>query len=418
MKKLVCVLLALLCAAMLSCAAAEDGCWLLASQTEEGEIRLISAFAVGPHTLLTAPLPEGDTLLGRWLGSDAGLKPAVSTREKGGLLLVEVEEELPFVFTVAPLEEENVAVVSMETDARASFASGYIDRKLPYGDQTAYGLVCEEQPGHGAGVFNGNAELVGIAVSSWLEGDTVAAILPANAALDNAAAWLTAFTATAEGSVIRITVDEPEPAEGMTYALTVADQANTYSTTYTIQNIGEPISLVAVPGHTYQIGVQRYAGQSLHYSTGDSFQTVTLPLGEPYADHSYRETQCYLGTVAQKDLTNTEVLAEPVASVTADMLTDSERCPVVQVVSTYEVTEQVTMSMTTALTAPDGNTHWLPGAFYLLPDIMTGDQWSMELGGLLGDVAELNGGLPAGAYTLSWYFDDRPAGSLAFEVTE
>ena len=418
MKKLVCVLLALLCAAMLSFAAAEEGCWVLASRSESGEIRLFSGFAVGPRTLLTAPVPEGETLLGCWFGGETGMKPPVSVQEKGGLTLVEMEDELPFVFAVGTLEEENVAIATVENETKVSWSAGYIDGKLPFGGLEAYGLVCDSRPGHGAGVFNADAELVGIAVSSWLEGDAAAVILPAAGALDNRSGWLKNVTVTVEGSLILIKADPPSTTEAMNYALTVADQANTYSTTYPIWNIGEAFRLIAVPGHTYQIGVQRYADQSLHYSTGDSFRTVTLPVGEPYTDYSYQETKCYLGTVAEKDLNNANVMAKPVDAVTADMLGDAERCPVVQVVSTYKVTSQVTMNMTTVLTAPDGNTYWYPGSFFLMRSIMSRDPWSMEIGGLLQDAADLNGSLPLGTYTLSWYFDDRPAGSLAFEVTE
>ena len=103
----------------------------------------------------------------------------------------------------------------------------------------------------------------------------------------------------------------------------------------------------------------------------------------PFADYNYLDRELYLGTVPAGGTENS-VKADALEKITVDAIKDDATDFVLQAVSQYEVTEEVTMTMQTIVITPENYAFILDSAYIFMPEIQQEDVWNASLEDLFG----------------------------------
>ena len=144
-------------------------------------------------------------------------------------------------------------------------------------------------------------------------------------------------------------------------------------------------------------------------------QWITTSAAVSFADYEYRDLELYLGVVPVGSEENA-VKAEKLERITVADILDTETDFCLQAVSQYAVTEEISVTMQTVLTTPEGYAFMMDSSFYFLPEIQDNDVWNATLEYIFDNYQQFSGFISAGEYSVAYYFDGQQAGSLTFTI--
>lgn len=287
-----------------------------------------------------------------------------------------------------------------------------------YRGQNALTLSGEEGLLPGGLMADAKGNIVGLIVAQQMEGyGMYTALEPDSLYLaltgDQAASVYLPMEPTWEGGLLTLTWTDDVQREGGFYNLTISAGENMYYTTYEVQADQRSLQLAVPPGNTYYTQVQWVDDgaqpQELFWAV---MTTYTLP-GLPFQQYGFQQ-KCYLA-FAPGGQVPTDVLPEP-SVVTAALLADETQLPYLQVLNTYDVSEEITLPMTVSLTAPDGQIYFEEMSYIFSPEYELDDHFAVSVDALFTTCREfsLGGTLSAGEYTLRYSIGDRVAGEYTF----
>gem|GEM_PF-3159183 len=199
------------------------------------------------------------------------------------------------------------------------------------------------------------------------------------------------------------------------YCVYFQDILNPYFS-YTV--VSEPSEILAcVPGRTYTVHVLAIDSEDdiPPMPVDEDPVTFTVPMQETFEDYGFRNTAVHLSDVQPDHPDDMTVIFPPMED-TSDIFS-SETPVYLQVVSTYEVTEEIQKDLTVALYAPDGACYSTVSGYLFAPEYMQEDAWHMDISELFASCRKFGSDI-SGTYTLSWFLDDALSSSFTFSVGE
>lgn len=405
-----------------------------------------------PYTLLKDALyrivlrtEEGDTTLGSGVVfmQDNILLTAAGCCREGDLFAIGEDGEHRVVLC-APAGETGAALVELATSSAATplALANYDKKSLPYifgcdakgnmGAAPLYQVLFAMYRGQNAltlsgeeGVLPGGimadeqGNIIGLVVSQQMEGlGMYTALEPDSLYLalsggGDASAFLPLEVTWDEGLLTLTWTDETRT-DGA-YLLTLTTEENRYYTSYELLP-GEREALLAVsPGHTYYMQLQWVdVGSEAQDMLWSAMTAYTVP-ETAFTQYGFQQS-CYLAS-APAGQEVTEALAE-LSPVTTTALTDEGSDLYLQVFNTYDVDGEITLPMTVALTAPDGQLYFEEMSYIFSPEYETDDVFAVPVDDLFAACRSFSGygTMPEGEYTLCYTIGGWVAGEYTFTV--
>jgi len=311
-------------------------------------------------------------------------------------------------------------------------------------------LTCTASLTIGAPVNDADGLLVGLVSAVWGEGENRYVVLPIAAMADAPALaasgsygdsaviydnapdtmqkpiapaesserWVSGFTAHADGT--QITVDWSAaghvPGEGESYYVLFMDAANPYFSYLEVQEGVTDVSFYAPPERTYAIWVQCCTEEAFSSDMSMSaFEVVDTGEASAFTGYEYTDRELYVGEIPADSEPNA-VKAEPLDRITVKDIINPDTLIVLQAVTSYEIAEEMTVSMQTVLTTPDGYALMQDSSFIFIPDIAHEDVWNVELDSLFGLCEQFAGFISTGEYEVAYYFEGQLVNKLTFTV--
>ena len=448
MKRLFALLLALCC--LCTAALAEGDVWALYAQATDGSDYLLgTAIPCGEGMLLSVDgiVLDGMALHAENRGTTARITHAAGL-DSGALILY--ADGVTGALPAASAETGDTVYVTAAREDGVVSAEGKITAAVTWRGQTCPLLHCAAELTFGAPVTDAQGGLIGLVGAVWGEGRSNYVVLPAQQMLtqlqdgfDEGSAviydgvndafggvtpqeatgdstrWVGDFTASAEGS--RITVDWSETThtapEGTQYYVLFMDMMNPFYSYMAPENSDDTsLSFYAAPERTYAVWLQCCAEGDVSSDVDvKTMKVVNTAAAVPFADYNYLDRELYLGTVPAGSTENS-VKADALEKITVDAIKDDATDFVLQAVSQYEVTEEITMTMQTIVITPENYAFILDSAYIFMPEIQQEDVWNASLEDLFGAYERFAGFITKGDYTITYYFDGQLVGSLTFTI--
>ena len=403
LKKMLPVLFALLLFAC-SAALAESPFYTVTELQGDAVTGETTAVVTDPHTLLCAellPHADGST----YIITDAAGQTAEAflSGNRNGLMVFTTEAEVGDGYRVVAMDTGSVYVFHGDT-----FSDGVITCAVTWRGNDC-GLMTAPGASRGDVVADASGYIMGFVAAVWTEGVDQYVVIPAQLPAEPTVTDLSLQT---ENGVLRISWHNAE--EGAQPVVTVADLGNNYYLHWQPAAGSETGSLIYVPGRIYTVCVSTNTDDP----TGEdaAYATLVTDAAEPVTDHSFTSRQ-YVGFMpAGTDQYDTTQRVPEGQAVTAEALTGTDPL-FLQVINTYDVTEQIDLAMAIVLTAPDGCVFWQEATFSYMPNLTEEDAWMADLSGQVSDLMKYHDDtLPAGEYTVSYYIGGQLGGSVTFTL--
>lgn len=359
---------------------------------------LVAIGADGEHAvLLCAPAGESGAALVELASSSAGTPLMLANYDK---------ESLPYIFGC---------------DAKGTLGAVPLYQVLfaMYRGQNALTLSGEEGVLPGGIMADAQGNIVGLVVSQQMEGlGMYTALEPdslymALSGSGDTSAFLPLEVRWDEGALTLSWTDE-ERTDGV-YHLTLTAEENRYYTSYEMQPDDREALLAVPPGHTYYMQLQWVdAGSEGQDMLWSAMTAYTVP-DAAFTQYGFQQ-RCYLACApAGQEVTG--ALAE-LSPVTAAALTDEGSALYLQVFNTYDVDGEITLPMTVALTAPDGQLYFEEMSYIFSPDYEAEDTFAVPVDGLFDACRSFSGygTMPEGEYTLCYTIGGKTAGEYTFTM--
>ena len=327
------------------------------------------------------------------------------------------------------------AVMMTVTSAGAAAISATVSGPVTWHGMDCLLAECDQPATLGSGLLDPEGNLIGIAVSEWLEAPDTYVILNAEGL---SSSLLQSISDTGvpsfEGSVIApeeydvtakgvwITVDlsdylSQHPLEGGICYIGCGDTANPYFSYAEVREADDrTVHFSAVPGHTYQVKAMIFGTEdSVHFTLEDA-QQVSMLEEPPYRAYSYEDRELWLGTLPTGTPAEDLTLAEKLDTIDLSVLQDEARELYLQARTVYSVAEQVEYDLLTVLTTPEGWTFCQPGGFWLMPELQQEDDWHCNLSPLFRSYLQYAEKYAEGEYRVTYYFDGMPVNQISFEL--
>ena len=448
MKRLFALLLALCC--LCTAALAEGNVWALYAQATDGSDYLLgTAIPCGEGMLLSVDgiVLDGMALHAENRGTTARITHAAGL-DSGALILY--ADGVTGALPAASAETGDTVYVTAAREDGVVSAKGEIAATVTWRGQTCPLLHCTAELSFGAPVTDAQGGLIGLVGAVWGEGRNNYVLLPAQQVIaqlqdgfdegsaviydgvndafggitsqeetGDPARWVGNFTVTAEGS--HITVDWSGTThiapEGTQYYVLFMDMMNPFYSYMTPENGSDTsLSFYAAPERTYAVWLQCCAEGDVSSDVDvKTMKVVNTDPAVPFADYNYLDRELYLGTVPAGSPENS-VKADRLETISVDAIMDDATDFVLQAVSTYEVTEEITMTMQTVVTTPEDYAFILDSAYIFMPEIQQEDVWNASLEDLFASYERFAGFITKGDYSIAYYFDGQLVGSLTFTI--
>ena len=311
---------------------------------------------------------------------------------------------------------------------------------LPDGSEglTCDGVMTDVLPG--AGIYDDDGALSGILLSAFgegkgrylgitaegiraaLSGGASPAATPAPGANPDPDVTGRGISVTVNGGYLIIKPDSSVIAAGTPIAVYLAYEGNAYFSWFEgVMTSNTSFVSAAIPGRGVSIWVG--TGSSVHGEAEFatlilSQEPITLSVPEATAMERYGyQQECYLAALpAGQSASDTERL-EPAGNITGELLTDGSHDLYLQVNCSYTVEEDLEESLLICLFTPDGSVMFDVEGFLYGVDFMSQDDWHVDVTELFSDYATyMDGQLPGGEYTLSYYIGNSLSGSFTFAI--
>ncbi|MBR6029958.1 MAG: hypothetical protein IKP40_12810 [Clostridia bacterium] len=449
MRRLMIVLLTLLCAAAFACASAEGGAGLLCADGAPLGTAVLLDVAGAKALLTAAPVADaagltvdgaavdaawrlGDTGLTLLMADGAALTPlplasagalpakAVGWRADGGLLNVPVSRVAMVDGLVVLTADEGLLPGAALLTAEGELC-GISQATLTEGTGR---YLCLSATGVAEALLNAPRTALNGAPAEPDPGKTPAEPEPVTepepAPRDDAKPGFSQRgSGFPEGCNVRyedgfLYVSWPASLDGCT--ILAGEENNQYVLVANYLHEEREAVFTAVPGRTYRVWVTTEVPDSFGFSLDDSC-VLYIPDAEPISRYSYRNEALYLSLVSSaqlRQLSDAE-LAPRTETITREEL--RSKTLLLQAVSVYEVTEEIRETLTAVLFAPDGSSYATAptSAFVYIPDIMGEDAWHMDLSDCVKTCDNWTS-LPSGTYTVVYYINGETAGEVQFEL--
>ena len=446
MKKLLGILFAVML--LTSAALAEGGVWSLYARTDAEPYLLGSAVPVSDGVLLSVDglVLDGMYVFASHMGQEVPVTHAVGLGD--GMIAVfadGVTGQLPEAADDIP----NTVYVTSASKGGTVQSSASVTTTVVWRGVHCPLIASDASLTPGALVTDGEGRLVGMIAAAWGEGRGRYVVLPAANVADGAKTaaagsfaedalfydsipdmpdmkpaaaedprWIANFTAEADGAALTVdwsaaglTLGEDE----MIYVLFM-DSEHAFFSYLPVEQGAESVTFYAAPERMYFVWVQRCAKDDFSSDVSiDAVKMVSTGSAPAFDDYAYRDDAFYVGFVPAGSEPNA-VKADMAGSVTVEMIHDPETEFVLQAVSAYEVTEEISCTMQVVLETPDNMALLLDSGYIFMPDIMHEDVWNCSLEALFGTYETFSGFILEGEYTLTYYFDGLKVNSLTFTV--
>lgn len=446
MKKLLGILFAVML--LTGAALAEGDVWALYAFTDNEPYLLGSAVATSDGVLLSADgvIMDGMYVYAARMGREVSVTHAIGL--ESGMLAVYADGVNGTLPEAAPAVPDTVYVHSAAKGGLLQTTAGVETTVLWHGVRCPL-IRSDASLLPGALVTDGDGLMVGMVTAAWGEGRGRYVVLPADHVAQGAQAaladgfpedaplydnspdfpdqqtaaeedprWIGSFTAEVENA--SVTIDWSEAGvtlgEGEVIHVLFMDTEHAFFSFLPVEAGEESMTFHLAPERTYIFWVQRCAVDDL--STDVSLElnqvvhTGTAPDFEGYA---YRDDEFYVGFVPAGSEPNA-VRAEAADRITVDMISDPDTDFVLQAVSAYEVTEEISCTMQVIVDTPDGMALVLQSGYIFMPEIAQEDVWNCSLEELFDTCRQFSGFIMEGEYTVTYYFDGQKVNSLTFTV--
>ena len=361
-----------------------------------------TAVATDPNTLLCASLlPHADGSTYTITDGSGQTADAFLSEDRAGLMVFTTEADVGSGYRVVSMELGSVYVFHEDT-----YFDGVITGAVTWRGNTC-GLMTAPGAVRGDVVADASGYIMGFVAAVWTEGVDQYVVIPAELPAEPTVTDLSLQT---ENGVLRISWRNAE--EGAQPVVTVADLGNNYYLHWMPAAGSETASLVYVPGRVYTVCVSTNTDDP----TGEdaAYTTLVTDAAAPVTEHSFTSRQ-YLGFMpAGTDQYDATQRVPEGQNVTADALTGTDPL-FLQVINTYDVTEQIDLAMAIALTAPDGCVFWQEATYSYLPNLTAEDAWMADLSQQMSDLIKYHDGtVPSGEYTVAYYIGGQLGGSVTF----
>lgn len=388
-------------------------------RTEEGDTTLGSGvLLMDPSVLLTA---ESCCREGQLYAIGYGGEYAVKGWDKAegsGVVLMELS---------GPTSAEPLALAGMDTQS-LPFVFGvnsegmvgsmplYRVRQTWHQGRDALLLTAEEGLLPGGFMTDAQGNLVGMVIAQQMEGVGSYVALDAN----ELASALVKENAPA-GSVLGCTLSwkdgiltvrwEDQGKDSTGYVITLCGENNLYYSSFDAEKNQRSFDLVLPPGHTYEVQVQKQTGDAKVSPVWDDMKRVTIP-AVPFSQYGYTQTSSLCSVPAGK---KAAADTAPMPLISVDTLTDQAADIYLQVQSSYDIADRMTLPMTLEIIAPDGQFFYEELRYTLTPDNMTQDSFVLQMDDLLSSCAEFSRGkLSQGDYVIRYSLNGKVAGEYPF----
>lgn len=408
---------------------------------------LLASFPALSETLPVFPLGLDGELIGTAVlfGSEYTLLTSIPVPSTEGLYLLSDGEKIPV--EIYADEDELLALVYSETalpgtpvelgqvSLQGLLASGFLpDGTLSESDclHVAYlsqpaGLTLSAGslllPG--AVLTNTDGELCGLVAASLGEGEgryfalssaEIYGRLMEEPAPSSADVTYIDYTASVEGCLVLLDwTAAPEAKENGFYGVYCSDLGNSYYTYHICDECTD--SFPCVPGRSYRFYVRELASEEDDpYIPGfpDDAEVITIPSGKTVSRYAFRDTDVFLASLGVNTTVPETSILYPFTDY-ANLFTHAGVNLYLQVISTYEVTEESYADLTCALIAPDGSCYSMYSGYVFAPEYMPEDAWHMDITELFDECFQSTGG-PSGTYRLQYFLDDELATEIQFDV--
>ena len=291
----------------------------------------------------------------------------------------------------------------------------------------------------GAAVYDKDNGLLGVIVAAWGEGVNRYVMLPASSFMDAEGdltppaptttpapentvfvQWLKDGKAELSGHMLTVSWNQTaleNPQEDSVVTVFLADEGNSYYSWIYAKAADGQLFAPVVPGRTYRYAVQHAYGETVSgLNWVDQAQQITVPAAADFTQYHYADASIYLGVLPAMVEGFSTAEAEKVENITRELLEDEGKSLMLQVTSTYQVTEEITCDMLLTLSTPDGNVFCEPASYIFMPDIMEKDVWNANLDGLLEDYLKLKKRFEPGEYVIRYYFDGALVNTVRFTL--
>lgn len=288
-----------------------------------------------------------------------------------------------------------------------------------YRGQNAMTLSCVEGILPGAVMVDETGRIIGLVVAQQMEGDGMYIALEPDSLYTalvgdlTADAFLPLEVKWADG-LLEISWQDRVRESGV-YLIHFSGAENNYYTTYEAEHGERSVYLAVPPGHTYYMQVQwaesEETAQDLLWG---AMTTYTVPK-TVFTQYGFRQ-DCYL-SAAPSGQEITGLLPE-MDRITADTLSDAANDLYLQIINSYDVSDEVEMPMTVSLTAPDGQFYYEIMNYIFSPEYEEDDTFAVPVDDLFASCRDFSGSgtFRPGDYVLSYTIGGRVAGEYAFTV--
>ena len=390
-------------------------------RTEEGDTTLGSGvLLMDPGVLLTA---EGCCREGQLYAIGYGGEYAVKGWDKAegsGVVLMEL---------ASPASAEPLALAGMDTQS-LPFVFGvnsegmvgsmplYRVRQTWHQGRDALLLTAEEGLLPGGFMTDAQGNLVGMVIAQQMEGVGSYVALDAN----ELASALVKENAPA-GSVLDCTLSwkdgiltvrwEDQGKDSTGYVITLCGENNLYYSSFDAEKNQRSFDLVLPPGHTYEVQVQKQTGDAKVSPVWDDMKRIIIP-AVPFSQYGYTQTSSLCSVPAGK---KAAADTAPMPLISVDTLTDQAADIYLQVQSSYDIADRMTLPMTLDIIAPDGQFYFEEHSFVFSPEWEEEDCFALSLDGLLTTCQEFSGGvLKKGEYRVRYAIGGYVAGEFGFTL--
>lgn len=178
------------------------------------------------------------------------------------------------------------------------------------------------------------------------------------------------------------------------------------------------VTLPCVPGRTYTFHVRALESQdedtALDVFPPEMGTVVTIPLQEKITEYGFRDLNVYLSHHPGGEPEDPAQILEPMKNMSSIFSLEDIY---LQVISTYEVTEEIRSDLTVALYAPDGTCFFMVSGYIFAPEYMPEDAWHMDITELFASCREF-GSSGLGTYRIRYFIDEKMASEFSFTVSE
>lgn len=319
------------------------------------------------------------------------------------------QESLPFIF-------------GSDAEGDTGAAPLYQVMYATYRGQDALTLSGEEGVLPGGVMADAKGNVVGLVVSQQMEGVGMYTALEPDSLYralsgDRAAEAFLPLEAVWDGGLITLSwTDETQRTDGI-YRVTFAVGDNRYYTTYELEPEERRMSLAVPPGHTYYAQAQWVdAGADAQELLWQAMTVCEVP-EEAFDQYDFWQ-KCYLAAApAGQEVTGA---LEEMSPVTAAALADEASDVYLQIFNTYDVDGEITLPMTVALTAPDGQLYFKEMGYIFSPEYEAEDVFAVPVEELFASCVKFSGSgaLPGGEYVLRYTIGGKVAGDCRFVLED